>query len=131
MSRAAGAGPGDKSPPEPPGGGVQPGLGGGQPAGPRGVQDPLQASQGGPGQLDHQHHPGGGHRGQGSTAEVRVVKVDNSFLANLLRHEGAVFTGSFTFSSLAAGQEYEVMVQARSELGWSRQTQPFRFSTPR
>ena len=62
---------------------------------------------------------------------MRVVKVDNSFLANLLRHEGAVFTGSFTFSSLAAGQEYEVMVQARSELGWSHQTPPFRFSTPR
>ena len=47
------------------------------------------------------------------------------------RHEGVVFAGSFTFSSLAPGSEYEVMVQARSELGWSAQTQPFRFSTPR
>ena len=63
------------------------------------------------------------------------------------RHEGVMFTGSFTFSSLAPDSEYEVrhvsdtlcrvtsddqvMVQARSELGWSHQTQPFRFSTPR
>ena len=60
-----------------------------------------------------------------------------------------VFSGSFTFSSLAPDSEYEViiiiiiivyyhyyyyyevMVQARSELGWSHQTHPFRFSTPR
>lgn len=47
------------------------------------------------------------------------------------RHEGVLFAGSFTFSSLAPGSEYEVMVQARSELGWSLQAQPFRFSTPR
>ena len=48
-----------------------------------------------------------------------------------IRHEGVVFSGSFTFSSLAPQSEYEVMVQARSELGWSHQTHPFRFSTPR
>ena len=50
-----------------------------------------------------------------------------------VRYDGVVFEGSFTFFALVPGSEYEVMVQARNELGWSESDEAgkFKFRTPR
>ena len=64
VSRAARAGAGNEQAAVLEGRGVQPEVGGGEPGQTRGVQDPLQAGQTRHQRLDHQHHPGSGHRDQ-------------------------------------------------------------------
>ena len=49
----------------------------------------------------------------------------------LSRYESVIFHGQFTFYTLEPESRYEVLVQARNELGWSDQGQTFTFSTPR
>ena len=40
----------------------------------------------------------------------------------MLRYDGVVFKGSFTFHALVPGSEYEVRVQARNDEGWSERS---------
>ena len=95
-------------------------------------------------------------RGEWTTSIIQAADFRSAAAGNLqghsysclhLRHEGVVFRGSFTFYQLTPASQYEVMVQvgtvqystvqykfmvqARNEVGWSNQVEPFIFTTPR
>jgi len=69
------------------------------------------------------------NRGREWTTSIIQAAPDKK--SSHFRYESVIFHGQFTFYTLEPESRYEVLVQARNELGWSDQGQTFTFSTPR
>jgi len=71
-----------------------------------------------------------GEEGERDTEWTNIIPTMEKRKSRL-RYDGVTFKGSFTFYALKKGSQYEVLVQARNEEGWSpKGRKPFVFSTP-